>query len=167
MDISKISKRYFVKRITKDNIDEVLKLCLGNPTYYKYCPPVASAESILEDLIKLPPKKSLEDKFYIGFYDQNNLVAVMDLILEYPNPSTIFIGFFMVDKKYQGKGIGSKIIKEVFDSLCYEYVYVRLGYVLGNKQSESFWYKNNFSPTGIVVKEENYSIVILERKLVL
>ncbi|MDE7213808.1 MAG: GNAT family N-acetyltransferase, partial [Anaeroplasmataceae bacterium] len=86
-------------------------------------------------------------------------------ILEYPNEKTIFIGFFMMNKKFQGKGIGSQIIKEVFEYFMSNYKYVRLGYVLGNKESEGFWLKNKFQPTGVVVKEEAYSIVVVERKL--
>lgn len=165
MDILRISKSYHVKRITDKNIPEVFDLCLGNPLYYKHCPPMVTAESIKTDLKKLPPRKTLEDKFYIGFYEDGHLVAVMDLILGYPNDLTIFIGFFMMNKKYQGKGIGSLIMEEVFDYFMSDYKYVRLGYVSGNKESEGFWLKNHFHPTGVVVKEEAYSIVVLERKL--
>lgn len=165
MNLNCLSKHFQVKRITEEAVLEVLKLCEGNPLYYQYCPPKASVESITEDLKKLPPKKSLEDKFYIGFYDENQLIAVMDLILAYPNEYTIFIGFFMLGKEFQGKGIGSLIINEALDFLKLKYSFVRLGYILGNEQSEKFWKRLQFLPTGIVVKEETYSIVVLERKM--
>lgn len=95
MDISSISKKYQVRKITEKNIPEVLELCLGNPLYYKHCPPMVTFESIEEDLKKLPPRKTLKDKYYIGFYEKEELLAVMDLILGYPNNQTMFIGFFM------------------------------------------------------------------------
>lgn len=167
MDISKLSKRYHVIPITDDKITAVVELCLENPLYYKYCPPKPSFKTVKEDLMKLPPRKNMEDKFYVGFYDGNTLVAVMDLILGYPNPSTIFIGFFMMKKKFQGKGIGSSIVNDVFEYLSLEYFYVRLGVVFGNEMSERFWLKNSFLPTGVVIQEKNYKIVVLERKLVL
>ena len=165
MELKYLSKHFQVKRITEESCLEVLHLCEGNPIYYQYCPPKPTKESICEDLKKLPPKKSLEDKYFIGFYDQDQLVAVMDLILSYPNTETIFIGFFMVEKSFQKKGIGSLIITEVLNSLKKEYTYVRLGYVMGNKQSEHFWLKNRFHPTGVVVQEKDYSIVVLEKRL--
>ncbi|MDE6656232.1 MAG: GNAT family N-acetyltransferase, partial [Anaeroplasmataceae bacterium] len=165
MDISCISKKYQVRKITEKNIPEVLELCLGNPNYYKHCPPMVTYESISEDLKNLPPRKTLKDKYYVGFYDEEQLVAVMDLILEYPNDQTIFIGFFMMHKMLQGKGIGSRIIQEVLECFMSSYTYVRLGYILGNKESEGFWLKNHFQPTGVVVKQETYSIVVVERKL--
>ena len=151
MNLQCLSKHFKVKRITEESCLEVLRLCEGNPMYYKYCPPKPTKISICEDLKKLPPKKTLKDKYFIGFYEEEKLVAVMDLILAYPNEKTIFIGFFMVEKSFQKKGIGSLIIQEVLNSLCQEYTYVRLGYVQNNQQSKSFWLKNHFHPTGVLV----------------
>ena len=165
MKLQCLSNHFKVKKITEESCLEVLELCEGNPMYYQYCPPKPTKISICEDLKKLPPKKTLKDKFYIGFYEEDKLIAVMDLILAYPNEETIFIGFFMVEKSFQKKGIGSLIIQEVLSYLSQEYTFVRLGYVQNNQQSESFWLKNHFHPTGVVVKEEDYSIVVLERKL--
>lgn len=69
-------------------------------------------QSIREDLHALPPGKTEMDKFYIGYFDQCNLVAVMDLILAFPDDETASIGLFMMNQKYQGGGIGSKIIED-------------------------------------------------------
>lgn len=165
MDIQRLSKHYIVKRITKDDIEDVLQLCIGNPLFYRHCPPKPSYQNICADLEKLPPNKRLEDKYYLGFYSENTLIAVTDIILGYPNPMTIFIGFFMVNKEYQGKGIGGLIIKELLEYFSRDFMYVRLGYVLGNQQSENFWLKQKFMPTGTIVKEEAYSIVVLEKRL--
>ena len=43
--------------------------------------------------------------------------------------------------------------------------YVRLGYVKGNLESEHFWQKNQFAPTGLQTRTENYTIVVMERQL--
>ncbi|MDE7213099.1 MAG: hypothetical protein K2N42_00795, partial [Anaeroplasmataceae bacterium] len=77
MDISHISKKYQIRKITEEKIPEVLELCLGNPLYYKHCPPMVTYESLCRDLKNLPPRKTMEDKFYIGFYDDKHLIAVM------------------------------------------------------------------------------------------
>ena len=44
----------------------------------------------------LPPQKSYED-----FFEENILVAYMDLILAYPAEDIAFIGLFMMSVKYQ------------------------------------------------------------------
>lgn len=99
MNISKFSEKYSVRRIQDEDIPKVYSLCKGNPVFYEYCPPEVTMEGIKEDMTVLPPGKSKEDKYYIGFWDGENLVAVMDLILKYPGEETVFIGFFMTEKK--------------------------------------------------------------------
>lgn len=58
----------------------------------------------------LPPNKEMCDKYYLGFYDGEKLIAVMDFIMAYPDELTAFIGFFMTDVSIQNTGTGSKIM---------------------------------------------------------
>ena len=52
----------------------------------------------------LPKNKEQKDKLYVGFYDASELVAVMDLILAYPDDETAFLGFFMLKRSFTGRG---------------------------------------------------------------
>lgn len=167
MNISSLSKSYKVKVLDENDVEEIYGLCLGNPLYYQYCPPPVSRESVLDDLKVLPVGKSLADKHFVGFYHHDKLLAVMDLIDDYPQSKQSFIGFFMMNKNYQGKGMGSKIMAEVLSCLKKEGVKsVRLGYIAGNKQAESFWKKNGFA----YLEEKRgqnvpFHIVVLEKRL--
>ena len=73
----------------------------------------------MEDMTALPPEKCAEDKHYLGFFDGETLIAVLDLIERYPKNDTAYIGFFMTKKERQGYGLGS-----------------------------TFWEKNGFALTG-------------------
>ena len=165
MEIRELSVIYEVKAAREEDIPDILRLCMGNPMYYRYCPPEVSEENIREDMVNLPPNKGREDKLYLCLWDKERLAAVMDLILKYPDEDTAFIGFFMVDKNYQGKGVGSEIVGDVLGCLKREFSKIRLGYVRGNEQSRRFWEKNGFMPTGRVVKQELYEIVMMEKIL--
>ncbi len=166
MDIKDLSTRYTVKTVTEGDIPAVYELACGNPLYYYHCPPEATCDSIRRDMTALPPGKTCEDKYYIGFWENDRLIAVMDLILKYPNIHTVFIGFFMVNQSVQHQGIGSAVITEACEYLRKQgYTAVRLGYVKGNPQSEAFWRKNQFVKTGLESQEEQYTVVILERRL--
>ena len=165
MNIQALSKVYKVSIIKESDVPAVYELCLGNPQYYEYCPPAVSMESIRADMQALPPGKTEKDKYYMGFWSGEKLVAVMDLILQYPDKKTAFIGFFMMDTSMQGKGIGSDIIEGVCRYLAKKFSYVRLGYVKGNMQSEHFWIKNKFNPTGIVTQTKDYEIFVMQRAL--
>ncbi len=162
MNIELLSSRFKVKYIEESQIDEVYELCKGNPIYYKYCPPHITVQGIKKDMIALPNGKTLEDKYYIGFYDNNKLVAIMDLISKYPDEETAFIGFFMMSQERQGKNIITEVcgyLKEI------GFLKVKLGYVKGNSQSETFWRKNHFLKTGIERQEEGYVVVQMEKQL--
>lgn len=165
MDCEKLSTRYRVRALCERDIPAALALCRGNPQYYAHCPPPPSEEGIREDMRALPPRKTLEDKHYIGFWDGVTLVALMDLILAYPDKETAFIGFFMVDARLQGRGAGSAIVAEALSALSMEFSAVRLGYVRGNAQSEHFWKKNGFSPTGASYDAGAYEVVVMRRAL--
>lgn len=163
---SELSKTYLVRTITEADISTVYELCSHNPIYYHYCPPFVTKELVLEDMIALPPGKTSEDKYYVGFYEKNCLVAVMDLIAGYPKEACVWIGFFMMNKEFQGKGIGTAIITEACNYLSeVGFEKVQLGYIKGNSQSETFWLKNKFQKTGRETLKPEYTIVVMERLL--
>lgn len=166
MEISLLSKQYRVRRLTEKDVSEVYRLCSKNELYYQYCPPFVSEQSIINDMKALPPKTEAKDKYYLGYYAGEKLIAVMDLIDGYPDKMTAFVGFFMVESSVQNAGIGSKIIDELCSFLKKnQIVSIRLGWVKGNPQAASFWRKNGFAETGITYDTDNYTVVVAERVL--
>lgn len=158
MDLGLISKSYIVRRLNQDDVDGCFELMRKNTMFYKYHPPFVTKESILEDMAAVPSPKSHEDKYYIGFFEDEILVAVMDLLMDYPAEKIAYIGFFMTDVQCQNKGIGSKIIRELCTRLqLLGYEKVRLGVDIDNPQSYAFWIKNRFS----VLYKDTYIIMEL------
>ncbi len=162
--INEISTSYNVRKINLENIDEVYDLCKKNVMYYEHLKEELYKEGIKEDMFALPPGKTIKDKYYIGFYENSELVAVMDLIKGYPNDETAYIGFFMMNVNKQGLGIGTNIIEEL---RCYlsntNTKFIRLAYVVGNKQGENFWRKNGFIPTGDLRPRGEVTVAVMER----
>ena len=166
MEFDLLSTEYQVKRIEEEDIPEVYALCKSNPQYYQYCPPFVTVDGIKKDLAALPKGKTPEEKFYLGYYEGGSLVAVMDLITGYPDAKTVWIGIFMVDQHWQGKGVGTAIITEA----CHNFKEagfsaVGLGYAKGNPQPEAFWIRNRFEKTGVEVQAEGYVTVVMQRNL--
>ena len=166
MDIQFLSSQYSVRVLLPEDAGMVYEVLKHNTIFYQYHPPMVTVESIIEDMKALPPKKSYEDKHYIGFFQNTDLVAVMDLIENYPHIGTILIGFFAINVKSQGNGIGTAIIS---DSVAYlsqlGFEKVRLGIDKGNPQSKAFWMKNGFVLTGEEVPNDFSSYFMMERKL--
>ena len=164
-DLSKLSARYRVRYMNDSDADALLEFCLQNEQFYRYCGKQPSRELVLHDLYVTPPNTPMEAKYYVGFYDGDILVAIMDLIDGYPDSDTAFFGFFMMNRQLQGRQIGTHIIQE----LC---LYLKetglkrvlLGIDKENPQSNAFWAKNGFSVIREVEQEEG-TILLAEKGL--
>lgn len=166
MNITELSSRFTVRRLTDRDVESIYELCKENPLFYRYCPPFVTREKILEDQKALPPGTTPADKFYLGYFRGERLIAVMDLILHYPNSNTAFIGFFMMARPEQGRGTGSGIIDECARLIRRDgFRFIRLGFAEGNPQSEAFWKKNGFVKTGVIADHGSYRTVMMERTL--
>ena len=166
MDIAKASSRYSVRLLTENDIPAVYALCRKNTLFYQHCPPFVSEENILGDMNALPPHTQRNDKYYTGYFREDRLTAVLDLISGYPDPRTAFISFFMTDVSIQNNGIGSQIISDLCAFLKEAgFSRVRLGYVSTNPQAAHFWHKNGFADTGQVYVQERYTVTAAERLL--
>ena len=164
--IENLSKKYIVKVLTDNDVPTVYAICKENPQYYQYCPPFVTEDSIRADMKALPPRKTMEDKYFLGFYEGEALLAVMDLILGFPNEETAFIGFFMMNKQCQGKGTGTALMEETYACLKeFGFQFVRLCFAKGNPQSEHFWLKNGFARTGVEAQNEGYVAVVLQKEI--
>ena len=93
IDIKKISKRYSVRKLNLNDVQMIYTFCKKNTQYYKYCGKELSIELIEKDLEITPPGISLEQKYYVGFWDNDKIVAVMDLVNGYPTYDYVYIGF--------------------------------------------------------------------------
>ena len=166
LPFQRISAQYQVRRIAERDLSELLKLAQENPTYYEYLHEQPRLETLREDLTRLPPRTTPEDKYFLGFYQGGRLCAALDLIARYPNPETAFIGWFILRKDLQGRGVGTELVNDLLAFLKEQgFLYVRLGYVKGNPESRAFWVKNRFTPTGIEPEEDGYTIVVMQRAM--
>lgn len=166
INIQKLSRAFEAKTLGEAEIDEVRALCCENELFYRYCPPFVTAESIRADMRALPKNKEQKNKLYVGFYDASELVAVMDLILAYPDDETAFLGFFMLKRSLQGAGVGSALFGEICAFLRENgFSYAKLGVVKGNPQSFRFWSKNGFTAFGEESPKEEYIVVPMRKVL--
>lgn len=164
LNIKNMTKSYNVEKLTKNDIESIYRLCQGNKLYYRYCQAEISREQILSDLYLRPEGVNEDNKYYLGFFEDEVLVAVLDILDGYPDEETCFIGFFMVNILYQGQGIGTEIIGSL---LAYVKkigkAKVRLGIDKENPQSKAFWKKNDFK----IIKEVEKSggTILLAEKI--
>lgn len=117
MDELLFSKKYYVRKLQKNDIDQIYDLCSKNYLYYQYRPPYVTRKSIESDMVALPDNVDFKDKYYVGYFKNEKLIAVLDLIDGYPKKDIVFIGFFMMVISIQKNGVGSAIVNELIDYL--------------------------------------------------
>ena len=117
IDITRLSSHFRIRTLTDSDVDVILDLRQHNMLFYEYTEARPTREEIRNDMRITPPGIELSNKYFIGFFEGQELVAVMDLIDGYPKPENAYIGFFMMNQKYQGQQIGSAIISDTVDYL--------------------------------------------------
>ena len=166
MDIHDYSRHYTIRVLLPEDAAMVYEILRQNAIFYRYHPPLVTVESILDDMKALPPHKRFEEKHYIGFFRNTDLLAVMDLVEDYPRPKTAMIGFFAVNTAFQGQGLGSALIREILSALARQgFEKARLGIDKGNPQSRAFWTKNGFQWTGEEIPNDFSSYLMMEQEL--
>ena len=124
---------YFLRNIMLENYKRMILIkymifVVKNHLYYQYRPPYVTRKSIESDMMALPDNVDFRDKYYVGYFKNEKLIAVLDLIDGYPKKDIVFIGFFMMDISIQKSGIGSAIVNELIKYLTtLKYKEVRLG----------------------------------------
>ena len=165
IELSKISRTYDVRRLDDSDVDIILSLCQKNTQFYEFCEAEPTWEQVLNDLHITPPGIGMADKYYIGFYKDETLIAIMDLIDGYPEAAIVFIGFFMMNKDLQGHGTGTEIIRETAAYLkSAGKTSIRLAIDKANPQSTHFWKKNGF----LMIKEvdrNGWTVLVAEKRL--
>lgn len=161
----KLSDAYTIRRLTDADVPMLYAWMLRNDQYFRYCGGSTTPERVRQDLTLCPPGTTPAQKHYVGFFDADTLVAVMDLIDGYPDADTAFIGFFMMNKDLQGQGTGTAIVREALAALrALGYTAVRLGIDKENPQSNHFWRKNGFAVLREAAQERGI-VLLAERRL--
>lgn len=155
---------FVLRPLTEDDLPAMLRLCQGNPQYFQHIGQPLTLKGLEGDLTALPPGKALQDKHFEGIWQGDRLAAMQDWIEGYPREDTAYIGWFILDIDYQGRGVGSSLVQWLLERIsAMGFARVRLAYVKGNEQSQCFWLKNGFLPTGEEKLNETYTAVLMER----
>lgn len=166
LPLQELAGEFAVRELLAQDTPEMLRLARSNPLYYQYMRPEATPENLMADLTALPPRRTMADKHFFGWFEGERLVAMMDLICRHPAPDMAFIGWFIVDGARQGCGLGRRLVARVLTMLKEQGVTeIRLGRIEGNPQSERFWHACGFEENGLGYDTEDYHVVVMKKTL--
>lgn len=147
-------------------LDEVLELYLSNRGYFALAgTEMISSDTVLGDLDALPPSVSRQDKHFYLYREAGRSLAVLDLILRYPDDDSFFIGLFMVEGSRQRSGIGSRLYRALERELRgLGFKRGRLGVLAQNEDARCFWEHVGYMPVKMVV-DTGQRIHVMEKVL--
>lgn len=135
-----------VRLLTLKDQEELLKLERSNPRYHEYfSPEPLTLAEVQSDLTTYPDELAAEQKQVFGFYLANRLVAVLDILNQYPQEQFLFIGLLMVNRAYQRKSVGRVIVTGLMQAALQSgAVGIQLTRVTSDTGVKTFWERLGF-----------------------
>ncbi|MDR2183841.1 MAG: GNAT family N-acetyltransferase [Clostridiales bacterium] len=138
--------QYGITPINEGNYAIARDVYFTNPEYFMLFGQVADDERILTTVRMLPEGFDIARKFFAGLCENGKAIAVIDLLMGYPNENEMWIGLFLVHGDFHGKGVGAAVFNGTaraarmvgLDS-------IHLGIFDTNKRALHFWQKMGFT----------------------
>lgn len=145
-ELENVLSEYILKPITAENIEDVFHLMRGNKYFYsKTQNHELTIEECLEDIDALPPRVEKAKKTFVALYDKDKCLAVIDFIEGFPKDDIGYLGLLMLDDSIQRKGIGAKILNNIFEvARDKQFKIIELACYETNKNGFAFWTKMGF-----------------------
>lgn len=140
------------KDITKDDLDEVLKLYNQNEINM-YATGIDRAMSLKDITQKYLEVLVNSHEFFVGIFVNDhestisNMIGVIKGRIDYDNNKEAWISSLLIDYSFQRKGIGSNAVNYLIERLrrIYGIKSVLIGTLSGNIIGKRFWNKLGFS----------------------
>lgn len=168
-DLKKALPEYTIVNISENEYQDLFELQQTNPYYFmtEQDHPITLEESIA-GVKDLPPNTTYEQKYYIGFYREHKLEAIMDYIEGFPNPGIVWIGLFMIHGTKSRTGIGSHIIHAFIEVLRLNQVEkLQLGCIVENEKALPFWVAMGLHEIRRAVSKaegrKDWDVIVMER----
>ena len=162
---SRFLGQYTLRRLSRDDMPLLLSFMACHGDFCAMGGGNGDAANIQADMEALPPGKQPADKHYCGFFRNEELMALLDLVEGYPTADIAYIGLFMVGKAYCRCGMGTALMKELFSLLGNAgFRRVRLGVLRENIPGRGFWNKLGFLPVS-EKRAEGRTVDVMEKIL--
>ena len=145
-EIKKQLPEYEIVPITRQTFERIFEVYATNQDFFLLVNGInATIENSISDIDAIPPDTSVEQKIFIGIWEAGKVIGVLDLILGYPEQTSVWIGLLLIHGKLHNKKIGSRIVNAVLDAAgTAGYQSVQLGVIESNTKGMAFWQKHGF-----------------------
>lgn len=143
---------YAISRLAGDDdtqrLQQLLERCSDFYLLHEGWPTPADAAAY--ELTCVPPGKEVSDVFVLGMADgAGSLVAMAQLLRDYPSPRDWWVGTLVVDPQLRGRGIGAELFRHTVAFIEEQGGRsIGLAVALWNERALKFWESAGFRDTG-------------------
>lgn len=145
-DLADILPAYRLEYASKEIYPDIFRVEQTNPDYFllEQEEPI-TLESCIAGLNPLPPGTSSSQKHCLCLYRDTVPIAILDYVEGYPDPQTVYIGFFMLNGNFHRQGFGREIISSFQQAARKNrFERIELGVIAENEKGLAFWTSMGF-----------------------
>jgi|WetSurMetagenome_2_1015567.scaffolds.fasta_scaffold294576_2 diamine N-acetyltransferase len=131
---------------SEKDVNILQKILSAAPGYYLLLEGnLPNPDAALKELKEVPPGKSAYDKFFYGIQLSGKYIGCFDLIRNYPDSKTAFIGLLLLIESEQNKSYGVQVLQYI-KNLAKQWgcSRLRLGVIEKNQRALAFWKREGF-----------------------
>ena len=146
-ELKKQLSEYEIKPITKSNFGKVFYEVYNTNQDYSILTEgkESTIETSIKDIDEVPPGFDIKQKIFVGIWENDKVIGVLDLIKGYPSENCLWIGLLMINGEMHCKKIGSKIVTAIQKaSTIVGYTSIQIAVHENNANGMAFWRKHGF-----------------------
>ncbi|MFC6289514.1 acetyltransferase [Levilactobacillus angrenensis] len=157
-----------VRPLTHADDDLIYQFQAAHPAYFAHFQdhPVTRQEAI-QDVTDVPLNALPEQKAYLGIFRDDQLVVLVDLIIDYPLPSLVWLGMWLPAKTLSTADSATFYASLVATLKEAQAVQLQLSVFMGDRQMQQFWTDQGLTAmqtTAVVRGERVANVTIYQDK---
>jgi len=163
LEKSLAAEGYTATPITPDNFPKAYEVYAANQPFFLLTDgQETTPETSRNDLTALPPNCTPDQKLYFTIQKDNHPLAVCDIILNFPEKQTFWLGLLLIHATHQNQSLGSHFLSHILQAAKISgYITAQLGVIDINTRAAAFWQKHGFT-----IQRQSGNIVVMTRNLV-
>ena len=128
-----------------ENLNKYEDIFYSNEDYYIVTDRHPATKQVCVDTIEYSKNYPSGMCYCLGFSKGQQPVVFLSLLEGYPESSTLYVGLFLIDRRFQKNSIGTKIMNIVVEDAFSEgYTSIKLSVQDNNVSGYPFWKKLGF-----------------------
>lgn len=129
-----------VRQLTHADDELIYRFQAQHPAYFdRFLDHPVTKKEAIQDLDDLPVNAHPEQKAYLGVFEHDQLVLLVDLTLDYPLPSLVWLGLWLPAQQLSDQQVARYYQSLVQTLRAAGAVQLQLSVYMGDRQAPAFW----------------------------